>query len=93
MNSMAVTVNGHHRLLLSPMGVTINLNDGTARGGDADGDTIGSDIENVRGSMHDDALTGPCRQFTTWVTNCGVSAATTNWTVEGQGRTVRRRWR
>ena len=42
----------------SMMGVTINLNDGTARGGDADGDTIGDDIENVRGSMHDDALTG-----------------------------------
>ena len=35
---------------------------GTARGGDADGDTIvdmGDDrIENVRGSMHDDTLTG-----------------------------------
>ena len=42
----------------SPMAVTINLNDGTARGGDADGDTIGDDIENVRGSMHDDMLTG-----------------------------------
>ena len=42
----------------SPMGVTINLNDGTARGGDADGDTLGTDIEHVRGSMHDDALTG-----------------------------------
>ena len=39
-------------------GVTINLDDGTARGGDADGDTIGSDIEHVRGSMHDDSLTG-----------------------------------
>ena len=46
----------------SPMGVTINLNDGTARGGDADGDTLvdmGPDqIEYVMGSMHDDALTG-----------------------------------
>ena len=42
----------------SAMGVTINLGDGTARGGDADGDTIGDDIENVRGSMHDDVLTG-----------------------------------
>ena len=42
----------------SPMGVTIHLGDGTARGGDADGDTLGTDIENVRGSMHDDALTG-----------------------------------
>ena len=42
----------------SPMGVTINLNDGTARGGDAEGDTLGEDIENVIGSMHDDTLTG-----------------------------------
>ena len=42
----------------SPMGVTINLNDGTAIGGDADGDDLGEDIENVRGSMHDDTLTG-----------------------------------
>ena len=42
----------------SPEGVTINLNDGTARGGDADGDTIENDVENVRGSMHDDVLTG-----------------------------------
>ncbi len=42
----------------SPMGVTINLNDGTARGGDAEGDELGDDIENVRGSMHDDTLTG-----------------------------------
>ena len=42
----------------SPMGVTINLNDGMARGGDADGDDLDDDIENVRGSMHDDTLTG-----------------------------------
>ena len=42
----------------SPMGVTINLNDGTARGGDAEGDDLDDDIENVRGSMHDDTLTG-----------------------------------
>ena len=42
----------------SPMGVTINLNDGTAIGGDADGDVLDEDIENVRGSMHDDTLTG-----------------------------------
>ena len=43
-------------------GVTINLTDGTARGGDADGDTLvdrGNDrIENVVGSRHDDVLTG-----------------------------------
>ncbi len=47
---------------VSPAGVTINLTDGTARGGDADGDTIvdmGDDqIENVVGSPHDDELTG-----------------------------------
>ncbi len=42
----------------SPMGVTINLNDGTARGGDAEGDDLGTDIENVIGSMHDDTITG-----------------------------------
>ena len=39
-------------------GVTINLTDGTARGGDANGDDIGDDIENVVGSRHDDVLTG-----------------------------------
>ena len=47
---------------VSPAGVTINLTDGTARGGDADGDTLvdmGEDrIENVVGSGHDDVLTG-----------------------------------
>ena len=42
----------------SPMGVTINLRAGTASGGDAEGDTLGDDIENVMGSMHDDALSG-----------------------------------
>ena len=46
----------------SPAGVTINLNDGTARGGNADGDTIvdmGEDrIENVIGSEYDDVITG-----------------------------------
>ena len=50
----------------SQMGVTINLTDGTARGGDADGDTIGSDIENVRGSMHDDTLTGTRGDNSIW---------------------------
>ena len=47
---------------VSPAGVTINLTDGTARGGDADGDTIvdmgGDQVENVIGSAHDDVLTG-----------------------------------
>ncbi len=50
----------------SPEGVTINLNDGTARGGDADGDTVESDIENVRGSMYDDSLTGNGRNNKLW---------------------------
>ena len=42
----------------SAMGVTINLRDGSAMGGDAEGDTIGSDIENVIGSEQDDVITG-----------------------------------
>ena len=42
----------------SPRGVTINLNAGTASGGDAEGDTLGDDIENVIGSDHDDTITG-----------------------------------
>ena len=42
----------------SPMGVTINLNAGTASGGNATGDTLGEMIENVIGSMHDDTITG-----------------------------------
>ena len=44
--------------LFSPAGVTINLDTGTARGGDASGDTLGGDIENIWGSAHDDVLTG-----------------------------------
>ena len=54
----------------SPMGVTINLGDGTARGGDADGDTIvdmGTDrIEGVQGSMYDDSLTGSSAANKLW---------------------------
>ena len=42
----------------SPMGVSINLNAGTASGGHADGDVLGEDIENVMGSMYDDTITG-----------------------------------
>ena len=42
----------------SPMGVTINLNAGTASGGHADGDVLGEMIENVIGSDHDDTITG-----------------------------------
>ena len=42
----------------SPMGVTINLNAGTASGGHADGDVLGEMIENVIGSDYDDTITG-----------------------------------
>ena len=42
----------------SAAGITINLLDGTAMGGDAEGDDVGMDIENVMGSMFDDMLTG-----------------------------------
>ena len=49
----------------SPMGVTINLTTGTARGGDADGDMF-SDVEHVMGSMYDDALTGNTGMNSLW---------------------------
>ena len=49
----------------SPMGVTINLTTGTARGGDADGDMF-SDVEHVMGSMYDDTLTGNSRDNSLW---------------------------
>ena len=42
-------------------GVTINLLTGSARGGDAEGDTFGTDIEDVVGSMQDDRLSGDNR--------------------------------
>ena len=42
---------------LSDAAVTINLADGTASGGDAEGDTLTS-IENILGSNYDDILTG-----------------------------------
>ena len=41
----------------SSTAVTVNLTDGTATGGDAEGDTFTS-IENLTGSAHDDTLTG-----------------------------------
>ena len=41
----------------SDIGVRVNLADGTASGGQAEGDTFAS-IENVRGSMGADAITG-----------------------------------
>ena len=54
----------------SEAGVTINLGDGTARGGNADGDTIvdmtGDRIENVIGSEHDDTLTGSRHPNSLW---------------------------
>ena len=50
----------------SDAGVTINLSDGTARGGHADGDIIGDDIENVSGSMYDDMLTGTRGENSLW---------------------------
>ena len=54
----------------SAAGVTINLGDGTARGGNAEGDTIvdtGDDeVENVRGSDHDDILTGSSGENSLW---------------------------
>ena len=44
--------------LFSPAAITVNLHDGTAGGGDAQGDTLGDDIENLWGSAYDDVLTG-----------------------------------
>ena len=42
---------------LSDAGVTVNLEDGTGKGGHAEGDVI-TDVENIIGSDHDDTLTG-----------------------------------
>ena len=42
----------------SGMGVTIDLLTGLAEGGEAKGDMVGNDIENVEGSRHADSLTG-----------------------------------
>ena len=44
--------------LSSPAAVTVNLQNGTARGGDARGDTPGDDLENLWGSAYGDVLTG-----------------------------------
>ena len=52
MSGMAVTVN------LSVAATDATAMNPRAAGGDADGDMIGTDVENVRGSMHDDMLTG-----------------------------------
>ena len=41
----------------SDAAVTVNLLEGTASGGDAEGDTLSS-IENLTGSAHDDTFTG-----------------------------------
>ncbi|MDE0154987.1 MAG: calcium-binding protein [Gammaproteobacteria bacterium] len=50
----------------SMAGVTINLLTGTARGGDADGDTFGTDIEDVQGSKYDDRLSGDNKANSLW---------------------------
>ena len=50
----------------SPAGVTINLRAGVASGGNAEGDTLGEDIENVQGSMYDDDLTGDKEENSLW---------------------------
>ena len=54
----------------SGAGVTINLTDGTAAGGNAEGDTLvdmdGDAIEHVIGSEHDDALTGSKGDNSLW---------------------------
>jgi len=42
----------------SSAGVTVNLEAGTARGGDAEGDILGDDIEFIWGSAYDDYLIG-----------------------------------
>ena len=47
-------------------GVTINLLTGSARGGDAEGDTFGTDIEDVQGSMLADRLSGDNRKNMMW---------------------------
>ena len=47
-------------------GVNINLRAGTASGGDAEGDDLGTDIENVQGSMHDDMLSGSRKGNMLW---------------------------
>ena len=50
----------------SMTGVTINLTTGSARGGHATGDVVGSDIEHVIGSMYDDMLTGNTAANSLW---------------------------
>ena len=50
----------------SPAGVRINLLNQTARDGDAEGDTFGTDIEDVQGSMHDDRLIGDNKANSLW---------------------------
>ena len=50
----------------SMMGVTINLRAGTASGGDAEGDTIGDDIEYAIGSDMDDTISGTREDNKLW---------------------------
>ena len=50
----------------SPAGVMIHLRAGSASGGNADGDKIGTDVENVIGSMHGDDLTAARTGSSLW---------------------------
>ena len=50
----------------SPAGVRINLLNQTAHDGDAEGDTFGTDIEDVQGSMYDDRLIGDNKANQLW---------------------------
>ena len=49
----------------SMKGVSINLRSGSARGGDAEGDTL-ANVENVEGSGNDDALSGGKGKNSLW---------------------------
>ena len=50
----------------SMAGVSINLRSGAAAGGDAEGDKLGTDIEDVIGSDYDDMLTGTKYDNSLW---------------------------
>ena len=50
----------------SPAGVMVHLRAGAASGGDAEGDDIGADVENVIGSMHGDDLSAARTGSSLW---------------------------
>lgn len=67
--------------------VLVNLQTGVFSGGDASGDSLGSGIDGIIGSAHDDTLTGadaqstiPADRYTTW-----ISAGAGNDLVKGGG--------